>query len=137
MSLRSSLGLTQEATASQKKMKSWQREGQRGFVDGLRRPTDRPTNRLAAPKRLSPYLHDTCGVHADHHADSPEGRVLLLIVSDVSQRRAPVRGNDEERRPSLQFLGGVISHLLGGDGADSIGRRRHGRKCASVFIFVK
>ena len=35
-------------------------------------------------------LHDAARVDADHGADAAEGRVLLLVVADVAQRRAPV-----------------------------------------------
>lgn len=59
----------------------------RGETRGLL--TDPNDRQPAAATSSLTHLHDTGGVDADHHADSPEGRVLLLVVSDVSQRRAP------------------------------------------------
>lgn len=44
------------------------------------------------------HLHHPCWVHTDHHTDSPEGRVLLLVISDVSQRCAPGRRNEDRQR---------------------------------------
>lgn len=35
------------------------------------------------------HLHHTSRVHTNHHANPTEGRVFLLIVSDVAQRCAP------------------------------------------------
>lgn len=35
------------------------------------------------------HLHHSSRVHPNHHANPTEGRVFLLIVSDIAQRRAP------------------------------------------------
>lgn len=42
---------------------------------------------------LMSHLHHTSWVHTDHHANPTEGRVLLLVVSDVPQRRTPAACN--------------------------------------------
>lgn len=39
------------------------------------------------------HLHHASRVHTDHHANPTEGRVFLLIVSDVAQRCAPAASN--------------------------------------------
>lgn len=45
------------------------------------------------------HLHHTYRIHADHHANPAEGRVLLLVVSNVAQRRAPA----QSKHPSALF----------------------------------
>lgn len=39
------------------------------------------------------HLHHASWVHANHHANPAEGRVFLLVVSDVPQRRTPAACN--------------------------------------------
>lgn len=88
MSLKSSFGLTQEATASQKKIKSW--------TGGLKK------SHLIFPLFLSgfyscssppPYLHHSCWVDANHYTNPSKSRVFFLIISDVSERCAPRNQN--------------------------------------------
>lgn len=80
MSLRSSLGLTQDATASQKKMKSCVKE-EMGKAIGAGVTVSPPGADRGG--QTGPHLDDTPGVHANHHTDPPEGGVFLLVVPDV------------------------------------------------------
>lgn len=59
------------------------------------------------------YLHDPPRVHPDHDADAAEGRVLLLVVADVAEGRAPRkegRGGSASTPSSPHCWGGEWVH---------------------------
>lgn len=76
MSLRSSFGFTQEATASQKNIKSCLREEM--CINIYDSSSERST-------MAESHLHNTSGIYSDHCANSPECGIFLLIVSYVSK----------------------------------------------------
>lgn len=53
------------------------------------------SNRVAEEQKI---VHDTLWVQEDDVADATEGAVLLLVVSNVPQRKAPTN-NDEKKAP--------------------------------------
>lgn len=85
MSFKSGPGLTHDATASQKNIKSYNR----AYVS---QPHYKITlNKFFVLYKWSAYLDNSTRVKTNHVTDTSEGRVLLLIVSYVPQWSTPER----------------------------------------------